>query len=66
MVCIVCATNKIANLAAVAASCPTMKKLVAIGESISDETRKLVEEVNLEIFTVKEIEVWERGLLDVP
>ena len=57
MVCVVCALNKVANLAGAAASCPTMKKLVVIGETINDETRKFVEEANLEIFTIKEIEV---------
>lgn len=57
MVCIVCVASKVANLTGVAASCPNVKKIVVIGEAIDETTRKLAEEANLELFTMKEIEV---------
>lgn len=55
--CIISTPTKVKNVVQQAPSCSTLKIIIVMGETVSDENKQLAEEAKLEIYSFKEVEV---------
>ena len=55
--CIICTSTKVKNVVQQTSTCSTLKIIVVMGDTVSDENKQLAEEAKLEIYSFKEVEV---------